>query len=106
MRARPRNHLEADLGFHSAIAAASHNQLLETLLQPLVETIQQGIEANYHLGRVAIQQGMEGHEEIWAAIAARRPDAAAAAMQRHLAVSERQLSLALHLEPDAPDSDQ
>src|SRR3954452_11857957 len=82
---------EADLGFHVAVAEASHNPFLSTLLAPLVKVIEQTIAASFR-SRPASRARLEAHENILDRI--RDHDAAGAeqAMREHLADSERRLT--------------
>jgi DNA-binding FadR family transcriptional regulator len=82
---------EADLGFHVAVAEASHNPFLSTLLAPLVKVIEQTIAASFR-SRRAVRAGLQAHEHILDRI--REHDAAGAeqAMRDHLADSERRLT--------------
>lgn len=82
---------EADLGFHVAVAEASHNPFLSTLLAPLVKVIEQTIAASFR-SRPAVRAGLRAHEQILDRI--REHDAAGAeqAMREHLADSERRLT--------------
>src|SRR5437763_8267771 len=78
----------ADLGFHVAVAEASHNPFLATLLAPLVKVIEQGIVESFK-SRAAVWAGLTAHERISDRI--REHDAAGAeqAMREHLLDSER-----------------
>jgi GntR family transcriptional repressor for pyruvate dehydrogenase complex len=82
----------SDLGFHVAVAEASHNPFLSTLLAPLVKVIEHGIVETFMRSRPAVRAGLRAHERICESI--RRHDAAGAeeAMREHLADSERRLT--------------
>jgi DNA-binding FadR family transcriptional regulator len=54
----------SDLGFHVAIAGASHNPFLPTLLAPLVKVIEHGIAASFR-SRRAVKAGLEAHVRIF-----------------------------------------
>lgn len=77
----------ADVAFHIEMARASDNPLLALVLTPLVETIITGmLESHSTLG--AASDGIRMHGEILHHVRNRDPDAAAAAMARHLQESE------------------
>src|ERR1700722_7150313 len=81
----------ADLGFPLAVAGASHNPFLLTLLAPLVKVIERVIVAGFRSPH-AVESGLQAHERIWARIEARDRGGAEAAMREHLADSQRRLS--------------
>jgi DNA-binding FadR family transcriptional regulator len=81
----------ADLGFHLAVASASHNPFLLTLLAPLVKVIERVIVAGYRSPR-AVEAGLAAHERIWETVSSRDADGAETAMREHLADSQRRLS--------------
>jgi DNA-binding FadR family transcriptional regulator len=77
----------ADLAFHHAMARATHNPLLATLLDPLTQLIEDSIRAGHRDPR-AVRRGLEAHERIWEALKARDADKAVAAVRDHLADSK------------------
>ena len=83
----------SDLGFHVAVASASHNPFLPTFLAPLVKVIEEGIIESFR-SRAAVKSGLNAHERILERIAAHEPAGAEEAMRRHLADSERRLTAA------------
>lgn len=83
----------ADLGFHLAVARASHNPFLATLLAPLVKVIERGIIESFR-SREAVQAGLRAHERLWAAIERHDAEAAEEAMREHLLDSERRFAWA------------
>jgi DNA-binding FadR family transcriptional regulator len=83
----------SDLGFHVAVASASHNPFLSTLLAPLVKVIEHGIIESFR-SRQAVNSGLRGHERIFERIQAHDPPGAEAAMREHLDDSERRLAAA------------
>jgi DNA-binding FadR family transcriptional regulator len=80
----------SDLGFHVAVADASHNPFLPTLLAPLVKVIEHGIAQSFR-SRRAVESGLDAHEEIFGRVEAHDASGAEEAMRRHLADSERRL---------------
>lgn len=80
----------ADVGFHLAVAGASHNPFLLTLLTPLTKVIEHAITESFR-SREAVEAGLRAHEQISERLAARDAAGAEAAMREHLADSERRL---------------
>jgi GntR family transcriptional repressor for pyruvate dehydrogenase complex len=83
----------SDLGFHVAVASASHNPFLSTLLAPLVKVIGHVIAESFH-SRQAVRAGLGAHERILERIEAGDPAAAEQAMREHLADSQQRLTVA------------
>jgi DNA-binding FadR family transcriptional regulator len=81
----------SDLGFHVAVAEASHNPFLSTLLAPLVKVIEHGIVESFK-SRPAVRAGLRAHERICERIRERDGAGAEEAMREHLADSERRLT--------------
>jgi len=81
----------ADLSFHLAVAAASHNPFLSTLIEPLVKAIQHCISESYRSPQ-AVERALAAHDEIATAIEARDAESAGTAMRRHLLESQRYFS--------------
>nr|MCU0507216.1 FadR family transcriptional regulator [Anaerolineae bacterium] len=72
-----------DAEFHQALAETAHNPLLGVLLDSVRDLMQEvRLEVHRHMAIYATI--VPDHEEIIAAVAARNPDAASRAMQRHL----------------------
>jgi GntR family transcriptional regulator, transcriptional repressor for pyruvate dehydrogenase complex len=78
----------ADVGFHVAVARASKNPFLPTLLAPLASTIIQGLFGAGEVGD-AIEAGIRAHAEVLARIEQGDADGAALAMEEHLRESRR-----------------
>lgn len=74
--------LEADIAFHQAVAGASHNRMA-LLLIDLITDLTRDDTFRMQLPAFTDETGHRHHAEIAAAIAARRPAAAFAAMQQH-----------------------
>jgi DNA-binding FadR family transcriptional regulator len=83
----------ADLGFHLAVASASHNPFLSTLLAPLVKVIERGIMESFGSPE-AVEAGLLAHESILERIQGRDAPGAEEAMRRHLIDSERRFAWA------------
>jgi DNA-binding FadR family transcriptional regulator len=81
----------SDLGFHVAVARASHNPFLSTLLAPLMKVIEHGIIESFR-SRRAVKAGLAAHERIFERIEGHDPAGAEQAMRDHLADSERRLT--------------
>lgn len=88
--------LEADLAFHRALFAGTHNPFFSMLLEPIVAQIGDAIKASY--GAEATGRGLDEHRAVLARIAAGDPDGARAAMLAVLADSAAQVRHALHEE--------
>ena len=78
----------ADVGFHMAVATASHNPFLAAYLSPLVTVMTKAI---LDLRRVsAPHAGVAQHEAILRALESGDPHAATDAMRSHLLISQRE----------------
>ncbi|MFU8888910.1 MAG: FadR/GntR family transcriptional regulator [Trueperaceae bacterium] len=73
----------SDLAFHQLLAQASGNPLFELLLDPLIDRLLDVRRSGARLQGTA-RRAAEGHREVFLAVAARDPEAAAARMARHL----------------------
>lgn len=80
---------EHDINFHNAIAKASRNPLLAVLVMSLSSAIRETNPIVWRYRRTAEEQReiVDLHEQVVEAIAARDPDAARAAMERHFSVA-------------------
>ena len=76
----------ADASFHVAIALASHNPLLPTLLSPLLSMMVDGMLRS-HASSAAVEAGLSDHRLILDRVRAHDPDGAARAMASHLSGS-------------------
>jgi DNA-binding FadR family transcriptional regulator len=82
-------HVEADLEFHAALAAATGNPLFQTVLAPIQQLL---IESRRRtLGRYGSALAYRHHGKILAAIEAGDSAAAAAAMREHIEVNFQHL---------------
>jgi DNA-binding FadR family transcriptional regulator len=81
----------ADLAFHRALLAASHNELLERMDQVLASGLAARDRLVHGPGHHP-SDPVPGHRAVLAAIRARDPDAAEAAMHRLLAQAARDLA--------------
>jgi GntR family transcriptional regulator, transcriptional repressor for pyruvate dehydrogenase complex len=73
----------ADAGFHIAVARATLNPLLPTLLAPLANLIVKGMFES-HSSPDAVSRGIKAHTRVLRAIERRDPTAARRAMADHL----------------------
>lgn len=88
----------ADLRFHEALAAATHNGLLAVLLQSLAAPLRASRVRSYagHIERrLPVTTTISQHRAITDAVRAGDPREASAAMRRHLKQTERDLTAAL-----------
>jgi len=82
-------HIKADLEFHATLADATGNAAFHLVLAPIQELL---IESRRRtLGRYGASLAHEHHAAILAAVAAREPEAAAAAMRFHIETNFRHL---------------
>ena len=83
--------VDADLRFHRALLAASHNELVEQL----AVVIEIGLRARdryVHNHRVSVKDGLRAHTEVYQAVEAGDPDAARAAMSGLLEEAARDVA--------------
>jgi GntR family transcriptional repressor for pyruvate dehydrogenase complex len=83
-------HAQLDQVFHQAIAQATHNQLLATMLEavtPLTAASRSEVVQTDERRRLSI----EGHRRILAALRRRDPDAAESAAAEHVALVQQHL---------------
>ena len=81
--------VSADLAFHEAMAEASHNPFLVTLLRPMIQLIEDSIRAGHRRSPEAVARGLSAHERILEALRVHDPDRAAVAIREHLSDSQR-----------------
>jgi GntR family transcriptional repressor for pyruvate dehydrogenase complex len=75
--------IESDLAFHLALGKATHNALVPTLLDPIVDLLRENRKRIFKtMG--APKRGQLYHKRVLDAIAKRNSDAARQAMQSHL----------------------
>jgi GntR family transcriptional repressor for pyruvate dehydrogenase complex len=92
----PKRYARADLNFHLAIAAASHNHLLSNLLETLRHVLGTLIEkVVVHYDRNHMPQSFKVHVPIFDAIQKRDSKAARRAMAAHLDRLEERLTAAI-----------
>jgi GntR family transcriptional regulator, transcriptional repressor for pyruvate dehydrogenase complex len=84
----PQEYLVHDFGFHRAVAAASGNPILATLMEMIADILyQRRCKTISHSG--GLKESVEMHRKIYRAIRAGNADAARAAMCEHLTIAER-----------------
>lgn len=81
---------QADLDFHRAVTAATHNPLLCSILNALIEPLRQVISAG-HADPLGPQAGLQAHRRILESIETNNSEEAHQAMMEHLLDSERRL---------------
>ncbi len=74
--------IEADLNFHLALACATQNAFVPTLLDPIVDLLREHRKKIFLVN--GAPRGQAHHKKILKAIIARDPEAARAAMRAHL----------------------
>jgi len=75
--------VEADLDFHLALAEATQNPIIPTLLDPIIDLLREQRILTTLIKGVA-QHGQYNHKIIFEAVKRRDPDASREAMRRHL----------------------
>lgn len=82
----PLDRVRNDLAFHAAMAAASHNPVIETMFASI-----QGLTVELMVRSAGdaevVRRSAPFHRQIFEAVAARDPEAARAAMQAHLGIA-------------------
>jgi DNA-binding FadR family transcriptional regulator len=95
--AAPEAYVIADIDFHQAVAAAAGNRMLGLLLEGLREPMRKARTRSWQ-GRLRVghevQDQLDMHRRILAAVKRHQPGAAAAAMARHLDLAEVHLRAA------------
>jgi GntR family transcriptional repressor for pyruvate dehydrogenase complex len=81
------NYAAADVGFHEALAAATHNDLISALTQGLEKVMKTWILAQTETRR--LEQGAYGHRPICESVVAGDPDGAREAMHSHIILTRR-----------------
>lgn len=89
----PSESLRLDIEFHQLVAHAARNPLLSTLQELAAEWVS-GVRQQSHITSESRRTSHEGHEAIYAAIAARDPELAKAAMEKHLRMVEHMIATA------------
>ncbi len=90
-RQNPSEWTQADLQFHLAIAGATKNPLIQSILNPLNEPLLKVIEAGL-AEPSGVEAGLSAHHRIIASIEQHDPDLAAEEMLAHLLDSENRVS--------------
>jgi DNA-binding FadR family transcriptional regulator len=92
----------ADIAFHEALIDASGNHLLREVIGPISQVWRIGSVVTMRRDPEVVTYSMQGHDEIFAAVAAGDPPAARAAMDRHLDRFEQRLASALEIDDHRP----
>ena len=77
-------YIEADMAFHMALAQATRNQLIPSLLDPIVDLLREQ-RTRIFLVAGGAERGQFHHKRIFDAVKWKDPAAARAAMEAHLA---------------------
>lgn len=88
----PSDEARLDAEFHMAIIEASHNVIMLHMLRSMFDLLRQGVFYNRQMmfkNRITRDQLLDQHRAINAAIQARDPDAAQAAVAAHMAYVEQ-----------------
>jgi len=95
-RSDTRRWTAADMQFHLAVAAATHNPFLLALLDPLGKAIERTIRESYRTPE-AVERALKAHDAIFLAIGRGDGEVAEEAMRQHLLDSQRYFSEQLAL---------
>ena len=85
------DYFKADIGFHLAIAKASHNSLFQFILHTIRPLIEEMIQETLKTGQRP-EQSMKYHEKIFEAIRQKDPESAVTAIKEHLQASHHMLN--------------
>jgi GntR family transcriptional repressor for pyruvate dehydrogenase complex len=86
----PELNVAADLDFHLALARATHNRILLSVLQPLIEPIHECMLRGTHVPRAA-RRALTYHRDIVQAVRAHATAEARIAMERHMQTTREEL---------------
>lgn len=86
----PEENVAADLDFHLALARATHNPILLSVLQPLIEPMHECMLRGTHVPAAA-RHALEAHRAILDAVRGHSPGRARGAMERHLQTTRQEL---------------
>jgi GntR family transcriptional repressor for pyruvate dehydrogenase complex len=84
----PQQYLIHDIRFHRAVAAASGNRILATLVE-MVSAVMYDRRRETIERAHDFRQSVEMHQRIYRSIRARKPDEARAAMHEHIALAQQ-----------------
>jgi DNA-binding FadR family transcriptional regulator len=87
----PERYIEADVCFHSALAQAAQNGILQLLLTSIRGALRQNIRVLLGHHPTAVEDAMRSHRLIARAVREHSAERARAAMQEHLGDVKRQL---------------
>jgi DNA-binding FadR family transcriptional regulator len=88
----PQGYVDADLGFHRALAEATGNPLWIALLNSLNDLLRQYREEGFR-GKASALRAADQHEQILDAVKNKDAEAAAQAMQEHLQRSQQDIKI-------------
>lgn len=86
---------EHDIEFHYGVAQGTHNSLLIKLFRTISGEFSHSVSAARHrlyLDEEGLQRVIEQHQDIYKAIAAHDPEAAASTMLAHLSYAEQEIN--------------
>jgi GntR family transcriptional repressor for pyruvate dehydrogenase complex len=85
-------YMECDLAFHSALAAATHNDLFSVLLSPISDLLRKVILISVYAPR-SEDEGLAHHRHILTQVKQRDPEKARQAMREHLDHAQHQVEM-------------
>lgn len=80
-----RAYLKADMQFHRAVGQATHNTIVSRIVNNLIDLLEEVLREAHGDELMTSAEGNSTHHAVFAAIQARDPAGAAAAMGQHLA---------------------
>ncbi len=87
----PERYIEADVCFHSAVARAARNEILQLLLDSIRGALRQNIRVLLQHHPTAVEDAMRSHRLIARAVREHSSERARIAMREHLESVQRQL---------------
>jgi len=87
----PEVYVEADIRFHESLAKATHNSILELLLNFIRDALGENIRTLAERRSSIIEEALKHHRRIAQAVAQHNPDKARLAMREHLEAVTRAL---------------
>lgn len=91
-----------DMDFHLAIAAASHNQVMPLILDPIHRLMPEIKKSVYATNDHAKESAVEWHGKIVERIIARDVEGARTMMQKHLEIAEEHIRVMLRAQSSEP----
>jgi GntR family transcriptional regulator, transcriptional repressor for pyruvate dehydrogenase complex len=91
--------------FHAAMAAATHNPVLEEIIKPFIELMARGAKVISNNVPDALERELASHTELYEAIRARDPELARARMRAHLEEAKQLVMRGFSEGPEGPSGE-